>query len=99
MTVENCLKDEYRIIIKPCDSLEILNSNKHICIKDGAAKLSPIIGELPNQVTNALNYKSLCQNMYSVTFNGRDVPPSELYQKKNGNDISNLKTAFLKSMI
>lgn len=92
MTVENCLKDEYGIIIKPCNSLDILNSNKHIFIKDGAAKLSPIIGELPNQVTNALNYKSLSQNMYSVTFNGRDVLPSELYQKKNGNYISNLKS-------
>lgn len=85
-------ESEYGLKIKPCDSLDLSNPDKYLVIKDGATKLSPLVAQIPNQVTNSINYNTLSQNMYSVTFNGRAVLPGELYQKKNGSYISNLKS-------
>lgn len=81
------------IEIEPCTETELnlANRDKYILLKDCASELTPLFGEIPNVERAIANYKVLGQTMYSITFNGRNVSPSSLFQKNNGAFLSNLK--------
>ena len=94
----NDLKDNNELALPDNDySLEVIPYED-----DPSALLIPISNELttelsvltsniPTLVANETALEALHQTAYSITFNGRPVSPSELWQKKNGSFISNLK--------
>lgn len=56
-----------------------------------ASYVSVALQGVPGLATNAINYSTLNNTLYTVSFNGRNVLPEELYTKGNGHLISNLK--------
>lgn len=56
-----------------------------------ASYVSTALQGVPGLATNAVNYNALDRTLYTVSFNGRNVLPEELYKKGNGHLISNLK--------
>ena len=56
-----------------------------------ASYVSVALQGVPGLATNAINYSTLNNTLYTVSFNGRNVLPEELYKKGNGHLISNLK--------
>ena len=53
--------------------------------------VSIITSRIPEIMANKKAQQILKRPVYAITFNGRDVMPDQLYQKKNGSLISNLK--------
>ena len=87
------LKEEYGMEIVPYDGGELLaNPGSMIPVpSDVAAHLSVVTSAIPTLTANAITHEALGKTAYSITFNGKDVLPDQLWQKKNGSYISNLK--------
>jgi len=54
-------------------------------------EFSVIASRLPELAINRMSEKALSKPLYEITIKGRDVLPDQLYQKKNGALMSNLK--------
>lgn len=86
------LKEEYGVEITPYEGKLSKTSRTLIPVpKDVAAELSVVTSSFPTLAANAAANDALSKTAYAITFNGKDVHPEQLWQKKNGNFISNLK--------
>ena len=59
--------------------------------KDLLGKVSSYTQAIPQLAVSKIGYEALNQTAYSIKFNGETVLPNQLYRKKNGSYISNLK--------
>lgn len=87
--IAEILKDEYGVELIPYEG-----KATHTLIpvpKDVAAELSVVTSAFPTLAANAAANDALGKTAYAITFNGKDVHPEQLWQKKNGSFISNLK--------
>lgn len=85
------LKEEYGMEITPYEG-DLQRTGKTLIPvpEDLAAELSVVTSALPTIAANSAAGEALSKTAYSITFNGKDVLPGELWQKKNGSFISNL---------
>lgn len=83
---------ENGITISQFDGELIPDEESLIPVPDNLASyVSVALQGVPGLATNAINYSTLNNTLYTVSFNGRNVLPEELYKKGNGHLISNLK--------
>ena len=59
--------------------------------KDLIAGMSVYTHAIPQLAVSKIGYDALNQTAYSIKFKGENVLPNQLYQKKNGSYMSNLK--------
>ena len=59
--------------------------------KDLLGKVSSYTQAIPMLAVSKIGYEALNKTAYSIKFNGETVLPNQLYRKKNGSYISNLK--------
>lgn len=86
------LKDEYGVEIVPYEADHDEKQRTLIPVpQDVAAELSIVTSAFPTLAANAAAQDALGKTAYAITFNGKDVHPEQLWQKKNGSYISNLK--------
>lgn len=86
------LKEEYGIEVLSLDRNNPINIRNCLSIsKDGAAQISAAVSEVPTLLTNTVLAGTLDKTAYTITFEGKAILPGELFQKKNGSYISNLK--------
>ncbi len=91
-TFIDILHSEYGIDVAQCEDIDLQDADKYILLKDRATELAPLIEQFPSLGTAIENYHLLGQTAYSITFNGQNVLPDQLFQKSNGAFLSNLKS-------
>ena len=89
--IEKSLED-YGVQIKPF-AKRTTNVGKTIIPipKSLAADLTVALQRTPEIISNAVAHDALNNTAYTITFNGKNVLPDQLWQKSNGSFISNLK--------
>lgn len=84
--------EDYGVQIKPFDK-RTTNVGKTIIpvSKDLASNLSVALQRAPEIASNVVAHDALSKTAYTITFDGKNVMPEQLWQKSNGSFISNLK--------
>lgn len=86
------LKEEYGIEVLPLDGDVQINAKSYLPIsRDAAARVSAALSGASTLLTNAVSADALGRQAYSITLNGMDILPNELWKKQNGSYISNLQ--------
>lgn len=86
------LKDQYGIEIYSFDhELDIARNDLIPVPNNLMAEMSVAVSKVPTLKANEMADEALRQQAYRITFKGKDVRPDQLWQKKDGSFISNLK--------
>ena len=87
----SCSDDSVEVVVKEYEY--VIEGDKTLVPipKKYASYLAASLHEVPTIANNINNYKTLGNTAYSITLEGKDVLPEQLFKKNNGSLISNLK--------